>query len=131
MVRKSNSPNSHIDLGFHFTSGEKKTSLTFNLVNISTTSHPIHQISRYYEQTNQHRYNLKETLPELVWTYLTSSVKKSSLLPKRLMRLSEIWLNDFHYTKQDWASFTKKFKTLIYDYILRNIEKVFSSSPSS
>ena len=37
-------------------------------------------------------YSLKETLPGDVWSFLTSSVKKGSGLPKRLLRMSEYWL---------------------------------------
>ena len=65
-------------------------------------------------------YSLKETLPQISSSFLFSSVKKSSWLPKRLLRLSEIWLNDFHFTEGDWDKFKKKFASLIVDYIMRS-----------
>jgi hypothetical protein len=67
----------------------------------------------YVEKTKW--YRIKETLPEGVWWFLTSSVKKTTSLPKRLIRLSEIWL--FEY--KDWNAFQKKFRQLIVDYIVR------------
>jgi len=60
-------------------------------------------------------YSLRETVPADVWKYLVSSVKKSSGLPKRLLRISEIWLFDF----KDWESFQKKFEGLVVDYVKR------------
>ena len=67
-------------------------------------------------------YSLKDTLPEKLSSYLFSSVKKSSSLPKRLLRMSEIWLNDFNFAgEDDWDRLKKKFKTLITDYVLRSI----------
>ena len=60
-------------------------------------------------------YSLKETLPEELWAWISSSVKKSSPIHKRLFRLSEIWLFDY----KDWTGFEKKAKSLVYDYVLR------------
>ena len=62
-------------------------------------------------------YNMKDTVPDYIWAYFTSSVKKSSGLMKRLLRLSEIWLYDF----KDWDSFKGKFKTLVVDYLIRKV----------
>jgi hypothetical protein len=62
-------------------------------------------------------YNLKDTMPEHLWSYFTSSVKKSSGLPKRLLRLSEIWLFDY----KDWKGFKGKVQTLIVDYLKRKV----------
>ena len=60
-------------------------------------------------------YSLKETIPEQIWSWLSSSVKKNSSLPKRLLRISEFWL--FEY--KDWEGFLKKIKVLVIDYISR------------
>lgn len=60
-------------------------------------------------------YSLKETVPEQLWSFLTSAVKKSSGLPKRLVRLSEYYL--FEY--RDFAGFQKKAKQLVFDYLYR------------
>ena len=43
----------------------------------------------YSEKTRW--YQIKETIPPQFWSFLTSSVKKSSGLIKRLVRVSEIW----------------------------------------
>jgi hypothetical protein len=67
----------------------------------------------YTEKTRW--YSIKETLPEQVWAYLTATVKKKSWLPKRLIRLSEIWM----YEYKDWEGFQKRARTLVWDYILR------------
>jgi len=37
-------------------------------------------------------YSLRETLPQELWAFLTSSVKRGSGPAKRLIRLSEYWL---------------------------------------
>lgn len=60
-------------------------------------------------------YSLRETLPAEVWSYLSGSVKKGSGLPKRLLRMSEFWL----FESKDWESFTKKFNTLVVEYVRR------------
>ena len=44
-------------------------------------------------------YNVRDTVPPAYWAFLSSSVKKSSGLAKRLVRLSEIFLFDF----KDWC----------------------------
>lgn len=67
----------------------------------------------YSEKTKW--YRIRDTLPSQVWWYLTSSVKKTSNLPKRLIRISEIWL--FEY--KDWSGFQKKFQQLVADYVVR------------
>jgi hypothetical protein len=48
---------------------------------------------------------------------LSSSVKKSSGIAKRLVRLSEIFLFDF----KDWPGFQKTARMMIVDYILRQV----------
>lgn len=60
-------------------------------------------------------YSLRETLPAEVWSYLSGSVKKSSGLPKRLLRMSEYWL----FETKDWEGFVKKFQALVVDYAKR------------
>jgi hypothetical protein len=46
---------------------------------------------------------------------LTSSVKKSSGLFKRLLRISEIWIYDY----KDFQGFQKKVQVLVIDYLKR------------
>lgn len=58
-------------------------------------------------------YSLRETFPAEVWAWLTASVKKTSGLPKRLLRMSEYWL----YESKDWASFVKKFDALVTQFV--------------
>ena len=65
-------------------------------------------------------YNLKETLPDVVWVYFSSTVKKSSGVFKRLLRLSEYML--FEY--KDFNLLFKKFKLLVVDYIFRSFTTV-------
>ena len=60
-------------------------------------------------------YNLKSTMPPEIWYYITSSVKKSSNLFKRLIRISEIWL--FEY--KDWNNYNNKVKLLVIDYLIK------------
>lgn len=60
-------------------------------------------------------YSLRETLPAEVWSYLSGSVKKSSGLPKRLLRMSEYWL----WETKDLEGFWKKFQALVVDYVRR------------
>lgn len=67
-------------------------------------------------------YSIKETLDPSLWTFLTSGVKKTSGLLKRLVRLSEYWL--FEY--KSWEGFTKKFKALIVDYVERVAKDVLT-----
>jgi len=62
-------------------------------------------------------YSLKETLPAEVWSFLTSSVKKGSGLPKRLLRMSEYWLLE----SRSWEAFSKKFQVLVVDYLKRQL----------
>lgn len=62
-------------------------------------------------------YSMKDTVPPVVWTYLTSGVKKNSDLFKRLIRVSEIWL--FEVKGLDYEAFAKKFQLLVVDYVKR------------
>ena len=66
-------------------------------------------------------YHLKDMLPESVWQFMSSSVKKDSWLPKRIYRLLEIFLSDDFdlFDSQDWRKLQQKFQTLIVDYIMR------------
>lgn len=60
-------------------------------------------------------YHLKDTVPPQVWFWIASAVKKSTTLPKRLWRVSEIWL----FESKDWAGFQKKFQALVLDYLIK------------
>eukprot|EP00596_Hydrurales_sp_CCMP1899_P005636 CAMPEP_0119035636 /NCGR_PEP_ID=MMETSP1177-20130426/2795_1 /TAXON_ID=2985 /ORGANISM="Ochromonas sp, Strain CCMP1899" /LENGTH=408 /DNA_ID=CAMNT_0006994205 /DNA_START=65 /DNA_END=1291 /DNA_ORIENTATION=- len=71
--------------------------------------------SAYVDKTSW--YQLKETVPPATWYYLTSSVKKSSGLFKRLLRISEIWIYDY----KDFQGFQKKVQVLVIDYLKRVI----------
>jgi hypothetical protein len=64
-------------------------------------------------------YSLKETIPPVLWTYITSGVKKNSDLFKRLLRMSEIWL--FEIKGLDFEAFEKKFQLLVVDYVKRSL----------
>jgi hypothetical protein len=64
-----------------------------------------------------HRYSIRDTVPKELWTYLTGSVKKSSGIVKRFLRVSEIYLYDF----RDWATFRKKAKQITIDYIMKTV----------
>lgn len=68
-------------------------------------------------------YSIKDTIPGEIWRFMTSSVKKNSGLPKRLWRLSEIWL----FEAKEWTAFYKKFEVLIVDYLRRQVP-LFASS---
>jgi hypothetical protein len=69
-------------------------------------------------------YNLKETVPENVWQWLTGSVKKQSGLLKRLMRVSEIWL-----TTKEESAWYKKFDALVIDYVKKTfLSSIFKST---
>ena len=62
----------------------------------------------YIEKTRW--YAVKETLhPPQIWVWITSTVKKSSSLPKRLLRLSEYWL----FENKDWKAFLSKADDLL------------------
>jgi hypothetical protein len=61
-------------------------------------------------------YNLKDTVPSEVWSYMTSSVKKNSDFFKRFIRLSEVWL----FETKDFEGFQKKFNQLIVEYVKRS-----------
>lgn len=73
----------------------------------------IEIFSFYTEKTRW--YNLKDTLPSYVWSWITSTVKKNSGLPKRLLRVSEYYL--FEY--KDWSGLKKKVQVLLVDYVQR------------
>ena len=60
-------------------------------------------------------YHLKDTMPPQLWQWISSAVKKSTTLPKRLWRVSEIWL----FESKDWAGFQKKFQALVVDYLVK------------
>jgi hypothetical protein len=61
----------------------------------------------------------QDTFPPALWNFLSSSVKKSSGLLKRLLRLSEIWL----YEYKDFQGFKKRSHALLFDYIKRSLFK--------
>lgn len=60
-------------------------------------------------------YHLKDTMPPELWFWISSAVKKTTTLPKRLWRVSEIWL----FETKDWAGFQKKFQALVVDYLIK------------
>jgi hypothetical protein len=60
-------------------------------------------------------YHLKDTYPPEVWFWISSSVKKTSSLAKRLLRVSEVWL----FESKDWEGFQKKARALVVDYLLQ------------
>jgi hypothetical protein len=70
-------------------------------------------------------YSLKDTLPAEVWSWFASSIKKSTSLPKRLYRVSQIWLLETKYLPSNvfdtkvLKSFYKKFDALVIEYIKR------------
>ena len=66
----------------------------------------------------------QDTVPPELWRYLSSSVKKSSGLLKRLIRVSEIWM--FEY--KNFATFQSRAKILVMDYIKRSALKVVGVS---
>ncbi len=72
-------------------------------------------------------YSLRDTFPVQVWAWLTASVKKTSGLPKRLLRVSEYWL----YESKDWASFVKKFNSLVTDYVRKEYLSGFLSKTAA
>jgi len=65
-------------------------------------------------------YRIQETMPPAVWDWLKGSVRKSSGLPKRILRLSEYWMYEF----KDWGSFGKKTKSLLVDFLFRGSSTV-------
>lgn len=60
-------------------------------------------------------YSLRDTLPNQVWQFLRSSVKKDSGILKRLLRSSEVWLME----AKDFSAFQKKFDLLVVEYVKR------------
>ena len=62
-------------------------------------------------------YRISETLPPYIWQPLSSNVRKTSGLLKRLFRMSNVLLWEF----KDWNSFQKKAKLLVVDYIYKSI----------
>lgn len=76
-------------------------------------------------------YSLKDTLPSELASWFTASVKKNTALPKRLYRISEIWLLDTKYGSKEWVSgFMKKFQLLVVDYIVRTLSTAAAGSSS-
>jgi oligosaccharyltransferase complex subunit gamma len=62
-------------------------------------------------------YQFKDTFPPELWTWLSGSIKRSSGLLKRLLRLSEVYLNEF----QTYTGFKKKAKSILFDYVQRAV----------
>lgn len=60
-------------------------------------------------------YQLKDTFPPELWAFFSSALKKNSSLPKRLFRVSEVWL----FEAKDFAAFQKKFQALVVDYLIK------------
>mmetsp|Transcript_25787 Transcript_25787/g.43026 ORF Transcript_25787/g.43026 Transcript_25787/m.43026 type:complete len:411 (+) Transcript_25787:66-1298(+) len=71
-------------------------------------------------------YNVKDTFPPELSQWLFSSVKKTSSLAKRLYRVSEIWLLE----AKDFTAFRKKFKALVWDYVVRVISSATTTGGS-
>lgn len=69
-------------------------------------------------------YKLQSTLPEDLWRYLSSSVKKSSGLMKRLLRVSEVWL----FESKTLDDFQKKFQSIVVDYLKRRLSLIGTKS---
>lgn len=61
-------------------------------------------------------YRLQDTVPAPIWAWITSSVKKTSGIPKRLLRLSEVWLET-----KNIATFYKKANVLLVEYVKRAV----------
>ncbi len=61
-------------------------------------------------------YRLQDTVPAPIWAWITSSVKKTSGIPKRLLRLSEVWLET-----KNIGTFYKKANLLLVDYVKRAV----------
>lgn len=68
-------------------------------------------------------YSLRDTVPAELWAWLSASVKKTSGLPKRLLRMSEFWL----YESKDWPTFVKKFNALVTEYVRREFLRLTAS----
>lgn len=66
-------------------------------------------------------YQVKDTLPPWMWAWMSGSVKKSTGLIKRMLRLSEVFINEY----STLGGFKKKAKSILLDYVSR---KVFGSS---
>lgn len=69
-------------------------------------------------------HHTQDTFPPELWRFLSTSVKKSSGLLKRLVRVSEIWM--FEY--KNFATFQSRSKVLVMDYIKRSALKVIGVS---
>ena len=69
-------------------------------------------------------YITQDTVPPGLWKYFSSSVKKSSGIIKRLIRVSEIWI----YEYKDFDGFLRRANILVGDYLKRFL---FKSSGSS
>ena len=72
-------------------------------------------------------YSLKDTMPAELWAWFASSIKKSTSLPKRLYRVSQIWLLETKYIPSNifdtkvLRGFYKKFDALVVEYIKRQL----------
>jgi hypothetical protein len=75
----------------------------------------LHIWDGYIEKTRW--YSLQNTLPGEVMNYFKSNIKKSSGLMKRLIRVSDYWLNE----AKDINQVQRKFKSLVLDYIIKTI----------
>lgn len=78
----------------------------------------VHIFDSYSMKTRW--YNVKDTVPAPLWTWLSASTKKSSGLFKRLLRVSEVFLYEF----KDWDSFQIKAKSLVWDYAVKELESL-------
>lgn len=72
-------------------------------------------------------YSIKDTVPEEVWRWLSSSVKKSSGVLKRLLRVSEIYLWEF----KDLQSLQKRAKPILFDYLKKYLSSLRSGGKSN
>lgn len=76
----------------------------------------VHIFNTYTMKTGW--YQLKDTFPPELWIFFSGALKKSSSLPKRLFRVSEIWL----FEAKDLAGFQKKFQSLVVDYLIQPVK---------
>lgn len=75
----------------------------------------LHIWDGYIEKTRW--YSLQNTLPREVMNYFKANIKKSSGLMKRLIRVSEYWLNE----AKDIDQVQRKFKVLVVDYVIKTL----------
>jgi hypothetical protein len=62
-------------------------------------------------------YNLKGTMPSTVWNWIASPVKRTSGVWKRIFRLCEIFVLEY----KSYENFAKKCKSILVDYLLRQL----------